>query len=94
MNNIHCDECGKHTNTTLRNKTHARGIKEMYFKCDHCYYHYTVAVTNKRARKLQRIMKRKRIPYTKNGTSKEQIELDEIMTRLKNNLIMYGVADL
>ena|SRR5690625_2381149 len=109
MIKAYCNECGKYTNTIPKNKKHPRGIQEMYFKCDHCYWHYTVAVTDNRARKLQRTMKRKGIQYIgeeytmkdpKTGEevevkkSKEQIELDEIMDRLKFNMIQYGVADL
>lgn len=109
MSKVYCDECNKYTATTIKRKKHPRDIEEMYFKCDHCYHHYTIAVTNKRARKLQRTMKRKGIEYLYNeydtldaetGTevqmkkSKEQIELDRIMSTLKSNLILYGVPDL
>ena|SRR5690625_1369043 len=109
MNNVYCDECGKYTSISIKEKKHPRDIHEKYFKCDHCYWHYTVSVTNKRARKLQRIMKRKKIQYIKDEytyldpstredvttkKSKEQIELDNIMDMLKYNMINYGVADL
>src|SRR5690625_2853398 len=107
MRQVHCNECGKYTSTIPKYKNHPRGIHEVYFKCDHCFWHYTVAVTNNRARKLQRIMKQKGIQYIgeeyvaldpETGEdvlikkSKEQIELDEIMDRLKFNMINYGVA--
>src|SRR5690625_3534011 len=94
MNNVFCDECNKQITIDLKEKRHPREIHEVYFKCNHCFYHYTVSVTNKRVRKLQRRMKQRGIPYTKGGTSKEQLEIDDTMTRLKHNLINYGVADL
>lgn len=109
MRKIYCNECYKYTSTTPKEKKHPRGIQEIYFKCDHCYFRYTVAVSNNRTRKLQRTMKRKGIRYvgeeyqsldTKTGKeitvkrSPEQVELDETMDRLKHNLIQYGVADL
>src|SRR5690625_7774579 len=94
MNNVYCDECGKYTSISLKEKKHPRDIHEKYSQCDHCYWHYTVSVTNKRVRKLQRRMKEKGIPYTKGGTSKEQTEIDNVMSMLKYNLINYGVADL
>lgn len=94
MNNIYCDQCYKYIDVTLKDKTHPRGIEETYFKCNHCYHHYTVAVTGKRARKIQRNMKRKGIVYTRDNPSDEQKELDGITSTLKSNLINYGVADL
>lgn len=70
MGNVYCDECGKYTSVLpLKEKKHPRDIHELYFKCDHCYWHYTVDVTNRRARRLQRIMKRKEEQARRNGAN-------------------------
>jgi len=91
---VFCDECNQQVTIDLKEKTHPRGVVEMYFKCNHCYHHYTVAVTNKRVRKLQRRMRDKGIQFIQGGTSKEQEEIVSTMKQLKDNLINYGVADL
>lgn len=91
---IFCDKCNNQITLDLKKKNHPREIEEMYFKCNHCYYHYTVSVTNKRVRKLQRQMKNKGIQFKRDGTSKEQKEIEVTMKRLKSNLINYGVADI
>jgi len=57
---VYCDKCYKLTSVKEKEMKHPRGIIERYFKCEHCYWQYTVAVTNDRARKLIRKMKGQR----------------------------------
>jgi|SRR5690625_640794 len=94
--NIYCDKCSTYMDITLQKKKHPRDIREVYFKCGQCHYHYTVSVTDKRVRKVQRKMKQKGIRFTNNkeDRTKEQTEIEDTMSRLKSNLILYGVADL
>ena len=91
---IYCDQCHKDTDTIVKKEWHSRGIQEYYFKCMHCKYKYTISVTNKRARTLQKKMQKLNMRYSNDNKTKTQQELDTIMTRLKHNLVTYGVADL
>jgi len=88
-----CDQCGQLTSVDLKEKTHPNKIKENYFKCEHCFYHYTSYVTDARVRKLQRKRHEvKSVDVDKYRDIQEQIK--ERMTHLKHNLINFGRADL
>lgn len=86
-----CDNCGKITDVNFKEKKHPNEIRETYFSCEHCYYHYTSFVTDSKVKKLQR----KRDGST---ISDERLRLhDQIsqrMSLLKYNLINFGRADL
>lgn len=88
MSKVYCDKCKYYIGVRLKEQDHPRNISEVYFKCNHCYEHYTVSVTNIEARKLQRKAKRKKI------TRDEWNRMEHIVSTLKNNLINYGVADI
>lgn len=88
-----CDHCGEMTKIDLKEKNHPNNIKEKYFKCEHCYYHYTSYVSDARVRKLQR--KRHKVKHDDVDKYHDiQQEIKERMTYLKNNLINFGRADL
>lgn len=86
-----CDHCGKITDVEFKRTTHPNDIKETYFKCEHCYYHYTTHVTDAWVRKKQR-KKDSMTSVTKRLELQEQI--NERMSLLKYNLVQFGRADL
>lgn len=89
-----CNHCGKITDVVFKEQSHLNNIKETYFKCEHCFYHYTSFVTDQRVRKLQR--KKESLTGTHNidNRLKLQDEINERMSRLKHNLFNFGRADL
>lgn len=89
-----CDKCNRVTNIVYKTKQHPNNIKETYFKCDQCYYHFTCFVTDKRVRKLQQ--KRDELNGRHNTVKRQKIQEDinNQMKQLKYNLVNYGRADL
>lgn len=87
-----CDHCHQITTVKFRAKNHPNDIKETYFKCIHCHYHYTSFVTDKWVRKMQRKLRQK--GGRQNGRAQLQKDINSRMKDLKNNLINYGRADL
>lgn len=85
-----CDNCHKITDVSFKHTKHPNDIQEIYFKCEHCYYHYTSYVTDKKVRKMQR--KKNSLAWDKRLEIQEQI--NQRMSQLKNNLINFGRADL
>ena len=49
-----CNHCDYITDVVFKERKHPNDIRETYFKCEHCFYHYTSFVTDKRVRKMQR----------------------------------------
>lgn len=99
-----CDHCGKITDVEFKEQSHPNNIKETYFKCEHCFYHYTSFVTDTWVRKKQRHAQHLR-SNIRNGYSitnvhatdelmKLQEEINSRMSQLKYNLINFGRADL
>lgn len=95
-----CNEsCGKHFQITkFETKKHPRGIEETYFKCPHCFHHYTSFVTDSRVRKIQNMIKtmmdNTQTPVSKVKLESMQQEINQRMSLLKFNLINFGRADL
>lgn len=92
-----CDHCKKMTDTDLKTRLHPNSIQEYFFKCSHCFYQYTVAVTDKKVRKMQRQMKT--LAQEKQETNTERIEalrnnIRKRTGKLKYSLINFGRADL
>ncbi|MDY7044048.1 hypothetical protein RVS70_07490 [Virgibacillus sp. M23] len=89
-----CDKCNRVTNIAYKTKQHPNSIKETYFKCDQCHYHFTCFVTDKRVRKLQQ--KRDELNGQHNAVKRQRIQEDinNRMKQLKYNLVNYGRADL
>lgn len=87
-----CNKCGKITDVVFKETHHPNKIQETYFKCEHCYYHYTSFVTDAWVRKKQRKAADLRMSSRRVNKTKEQI--NERMSWLKNNLIQFGRADL
>ena len=89
-----CNHCGTITDVKYQHKNHPNGIEETFFKCEHCFYHYTCFVTDPRVRKMQR--KRASMTGPHNAMKRLNLfdEIGERMAKLKNNLIKYGRADL
>lgn len=86
-----CDQCGKITDVEFKEQRHPNDIHETYFKCEHCYYHYTSFVTDKWVRKMQR---KKDTLTTKDKRLEIQEQINNRMSQLKYNLINFGRADL
>ncbi|MDN4609134.1 hypothetical protein [Sporosarcina highlanderae] len=86
-----CDHCGKINDVEFKEKSHPNEIRETYFTCEHCYYHYTSFVTDKKVRQLQR-------KRAKSTVVEERVllfeQIGERMSLLKYNLVNYGRADL
>lgn len=86
-----CDHCGKITDVVFKEKKHPNNIRETYFDCEYCYYHYTSYVTDSKVRRLQR-------KRDSSSVAAERLKLfEEIkskMNLLEYNLINYGRADL
>lgn len=89
-----CDQCGKITDIEFKVQKHPNDIKETYFKCEHCYFHYTSFVTDSKVRKMQR--RKDSIKGIHNADKRLQIqeEINQRMINLKYNLINFGRADL
>ena len=85
-----CDNCHKITDVSFKHTKHPNDIQETYFKCEHCYYHYTSYVTDKKVRKMQR----KKPLLTLDKRLELQEEINSRMSQLKYNLFNFGRADL
>ena len=85
-----CDNCHKITDVEFKEQRHPNDIREVYFKCEHCYYHYTSYVTDKKVRKMQR----KKPLLTLDKRLELQEEINSRMSQLKYNLFNFGRADL
>ena len=55
-----CDNCGMPTTIEYKVKKHEGTVRETYFTCDHCQYHFTCFVTDNKVRKAQAELKRLR----------------------------------
>lgn len=89
-----CNECGKITDVVFKQKHHPNKIQETYFKCEHCFYHYTSFVTDTKVRKLHRKRDNTKGIYNAEKRLEIQEEINSRMFRLKDNLIRFGRADL
>ena len=85
-----CDNCHKITDISYKQTKHPNDIRETYFKCEHCYHHYTAFVTDTKVRKMQR--KKNSLDWDKRLEIQKQI--NQRMSQLKYNLINFGRADL
>lgn len=92
--NAICNQCGKITKVEYKEQKHPNDIRETYFKCEHCFYHYTCFVSDKKVRELQR--KRETLKGIHNAMKRLELfeEICERMSRLKYNLINFWRADL
>ena len=86
-----CNHCDYITDVVFKEKKHPNDIRETYFKCEHCFYHYTSFVTDKRVRKMQRQLQ---VGGRQNGKVKLFEDIKSRMSELKYNLINFGRADL
>ena len=86
-----CNHCDYITDVVFKEKKHPNDIRETYFKCEHCFYHYTSFVTDKRVRKMQ---KQLQVGGRQNGKVKLFEDIKSRMSELKYNLINFGRADL
>ena len=89
-----CNECGKITDVEYKEQKHPNEIWETYFKCEHCYYHYTCFVTDKWVRKKHKVATQLRAIKQVSKLEEIQNQINERMSRLKYNLINFGRADL
>lgn len=89
-----CDQCGKITDVDFKEQSHPNNIKEAYFKCEHCFYHYTSFVMDGKVRKLQRIRDDLKGLHNADRRLEIQQQINERMNLLKYNLINFGRADL
>lgn len=93
-----CNHCGKITDVVFKETHHPNKIRETYFKCQYCYYHYTSFVTDTKVRKMQKKAKDLRMSGRRTNKTQElfklQEQINERMSWLKNNLIQFGRADL
>ncbi len=94
---VTCNHCGDITNVSFKEKHHKNGIKETYFKCNQCQYHYTSFVTDKTVRKMQRKTARLRSNISNKSNTNASDELLELqkkinqrMSRLKDDLLNRG----
>lgn len=87
-----CNECGKITDVQFKEKRHPNKIQETYFKCEHCFYHYTSFVTDAWVRKMHR--KAKQLRINRQPVAELQEEINNRMSQLKYNLVNFGRADL
>lgn len=85
-----CDNCHKITDVDYKHTKHPNDIRELYFKCEHCYHRYTAFVTDSKVRKMQR----KKPSLTWGKRLEIQNNINQRMSQLKHNLINYGKADL
>jgi hypothetical protein len=86
-----CNNCQKITDVNFKEQSHPNDIRETYFECEHCYYHYTSFVTDKKVRRLQR--KRDGSPILDERLRLHE-QISQRMSSLKYNLINFGRADL
>lgn len=89
-----CNECQKITDIEYQERYHAKGIKEVYFKCEHCYQHYTAFVTDIKVRKMQRKKDSFKGLHFATKRLEMQKDINLRMAQLKYNLIQFGRADL
>ena len=89
-----CNECGKITDVIYQEQKHPNDIRETFFKCEHCYYHYTCFVTDKWVRKKQEVAAQLRVKNQVSKLQELQQQINERMSRLKYNLSNFGRADL
>jgi len=101
MNNeiVNCNECGKNFTVDVKTMKHPNDIVETYFKCTHCYYHYTSYVENNRVRKLKRKLNKlstnnQGIYLDKDKSIEIREDIKKVMEQLKYNLVNYGRADI
>lgn len=94
MNKCKCDHCSYEFNPKLKEKSYGIDIKEAYFLCPECNFHYTSYFTNAEIRKEQLIVKkmRKYIPPIKADETEEEYkvivdklhgEIEEKMNKIK-----------
>ncbi|GIO22442.1 hypothetical protein [Oceanobacillus sp. J11TS1] len=89
-----CNNCGEILTVKFQKKKHPNNIEETYFECDRCYYHYTSFVTDKKVRKLQEKKEQLKGDHYINKRLELQEQINERMSKLKDNLIRFGRADL
>lgn len=77
MNKCKCDHCSYEFNPKLKEKSYGIDIKEAYFLCPECKFHYNAYFTNAEIRKEQRIVKkmRKHIPAMKVHETEEEYKV-------------------
>lgn len=90
-----CDQCDKITDVVYKKAKHPKGIEETYFTCEHCEHRYTSFVTDAWVRKKQRALKAMPRKGNKNLVKMlddKQLEINNRMTKLKNDLIKSSEA--
>jgi|GEM_PF-4174930 len=77
MNKCKCDHCYYEFEPKLKEKNYGIDIKEAYFLCPACKFHYTSYFTNAEIRKEQRIAKkmRKYIPSIRADETEEEYKV-------------------
>ncbi len=77
MSKCKCDHCSYEFKPKLKEKNYGIEIKEAYFLCPSCKFHYTSYFTNAGIRKEQRIVKkmRKYIPAIKADETEEEYKV-------------------
>ncbi|QGH35145.1 hypothetical protein GI584_14310 [Gracilibacillus salitolerans] len=78
-----CTNCGMPTTIQFKDQDHPKGIKETYFKCQHCHKRFTCYVTNKAVRAKQKEIRRTRDQATR---ERLQLEVNQRMKELKADL--------
>lgn len=89
-----CNHCGKITDVEFKEQPQPNNIKETYFDCEHCYYHYTSFVTDSKVRKMQRKKDALKGPHNADKRLQLHEDIKQRMSLLKYNLVSYGRADL
>ncbi|MGD6781338.1 hypothetical protein ACQCT3_18050 [Sutcliffiella horikoshii] len=79
-----CEKCGETTTVKFQDKLHDAGKTETFFTCEHCNYHYTTHVTDKRVRLWQEEKDQLRDADQRHNM---QLRINKRMERLKDELI-------
>lgn len=85
-----CRLCEEKTKVRFKEKQHPRGVKETYFRCEHCNERYSCFVTDGKVRKLQkeidRIRRDKLSAENIRKLDEKQAKVNRLMADLKYNL--------
>lgn len=84
---VRCDNCGMMTTVNFQEKKHPHTLKETYFKCDVCGYHYTCFVTDKKVCNMQKQTKMLRLQGKQKELDQLQEKINKRMTMLKQKVL-------
>jgi len=84
---VRCDNCEMMTTVNFQEKNHPNTLKETYFKCDVCGYHYTCFVTDKKVRNMQKQAKMLRLQRKQKELDQLQKKINKRMTLLKQKVL-------